>query len=126
LIMAGAFDELHANRASLLASVDQAIEQGELFHEFHHEPSLFTDKIELQESYVDIEDFTKIKKLADEKALLGIYISSHPLKELRQDLQTNGFITLKDARQLAGRRRVKNAAIIQTIKTIRTRRGDPM
>src|SRR5699024_4650836 len=30
LIMAGAFDETHPNRASLLASIDPAMEQGEL------------------------------------------------------------------------------------------------
>src|SRR5690606_22229389 len=33
LIMAGAFDKIYSNRASLLASIDQAMEQGELFRE---------------------------------------------------------------------------------------------
>lgn len=126
LIMAGAFDELHSNRASLLASIDQAIEQGELFHEFHNEPNLFTEKIELQENYVDIEDFSQAKKLTDEKMLLGIYVSSHPLKEHRRRLRASGFITLKRARQFVGMSRVKSAAIVQAIKSIRTRRGDPM
>src|SRR5699024_6908799 len=36
LILSGAFDEIYKNRASLLASIDQAIEQGELFGGFHH------------------------------------------------------------------------------------------
>lgn len=126
LILAGAFDETHSNRASLLASIDQAMEQGDLFREFNDQVSIFQDKIELEESYVSIEDFSKAKKLADEKELLGIYISDHPLKGHRKKLRGNGFVDLKNAEKLTGRRNIKSAAIIQSIKTIRTKRGDPM
>ncbi|OZU89737.1 DNA polymerase III subunit alpha [Virgibacillus indicus] len=126
LIMAGAFDETHSNRASLLASIDQAMEQGDLFREFNDQVSIFQDKIELEESYVSIEDFSQAKKLADEKELLGIYVSDHPLKSHRDKLRGNGFVTLKNAEKLTGKRNIKSAAIIQNIKTIRTKRGDPM
>src|SRR5699024_2817201 len=47
LILAGTFDILHSNRASLLASLDQAMEQGDLFREFKDQPQLFQDKIDL-------------------------------------------------------------------------------
>src|SRR5699024_6465260 len=100
--------------------------QGELFHEFHNEPNLLTEKIELQKSDVDIEDFSKVIKLTDEKRLCGIYVSSHPLKENRWHLRASGFITLKRARQSVGLSCDKSAAIVQAIKSIRTRRGDPM
>src|SRR5699024_2018613 len=52
LILAGAFDELYDNRASLLASIDTAMEQGALFREFSDVPSLFEDKLELETAYV--------------------------------------------------------------------------
>src|SRR5699024_2898897 len=65
LVMAGAFDEVYGNRASLLASIDQALEQGELFKEFSGQSSLFQDKLDLEENYVAIEDFSLMKKLAD-------------------------------------------------------------
>ena len=126
LILAGAFDETYSNRASLLASVDQALEQGDLFKEFNDQVNIFQDKIELEENYVSIEDFSQAKKLADEKELLGIYISDHPLKRYRNKLRGNGFVTLKNAEKQIGQRNVKSASIIQTIKTIRTKRGDPM
>ncbi|WP_085991705.1 DNA polymerase III subunit alpha [Oceanobacillus senegalensis] len=126
LIMAGAFDETYANRASLLASIDQAIEQGELFSEFSNQPSLFHDQLELEIEYVDIEDFSIVKKLADEKELIGTYVSSHPLKEYRSRLRANGFIALKNAPKMVGKRNVKSTVIIQSIKAIRTKRGDPM
>ncbi|WP_067730509.1 DNA polymerase III subunit alpha [Oceanobacillus damuensis] len=126
LIIAGTFDETYANRASLLASIDQAMEQGELFNEFSGQSSLFQNKIELEAGYVEMEDFSQVRKLADEKELLGMYISSHPLKEYRKRLQANGHISLKNAEKLAGKRNLTATAIIQSIKIIRTKRGDRM
>src|SRR5699024_11559493 len=46
VIRAGAFDELYSNRATLLASIDTAMEQGELFKEYKDQPSFFTDALE--------------------------------------------------------------------------------
>ncbi|WP_087971898.1 DNA polymerase III subunit alpha [Oceanobacillus rekensis] len=126
LIIAGTFDETHSNRASLLASIEQAMEQGELFSDFSSQSSLFQNKLELEADYVNIEDFSQVKKLSDEKELLGMYISSHPLKEYRTRLRENGFISLENAAKLVGKRNIKATVIIQSIKTIRTKRGDRM
>ncbi|MFC2948641.1 DNA polymerase III subunit alpha [Virgibacillus sediminis] len=127
LIMAGAFDETWANRASLLASIDHAIEQGELFREFAGQSSLFQDRIALEEDYVEMEDFSQVKKLADEKEFLGIYISSHPLKEYRERLRESGCITIRSAEKLVDRhRQIKGAGIVQSLRTIRTKRGESM
>ncbi|RLL47878.1 DNA polymerase III subunit alpha [Oceanobacillus piezotolerans] len=126
LIMAGAFDETYSNRASLLASIDQAMEQGELFREFTDQPSLFQDQLELEASYVEIEDFSIVKKLADEKELIGTYVSSHPLKEYRESLRGAGYIPLQNVQHLVGKKDVKSVVIIEAIKTIRTKRGESM
>lgn len=126
LILAGAFDETYGNRASLLASIDQAVESGELFREFTDQPSLFQDQLDLEPNYVDIEDFTQIKKLSDEKELVGIYISSHPLVQYRNQLRENGYISLNHAETIETSKSYKSAVIIQGIKTIRTKRGEPM
>ncbi|MHA6251445.1 DNA polymerase III subunit alpha [Oceanobacillus sp. CAU 1775] len=126
LIMAGAFDETYANRASLLASLDQALNQGELFREFSEQSSLFYDQIELEEQYVEIEDFTIAKKLQDEKDLLGMYVSSHPLENYREGLRRSGFVSIADTKELVGRKHVNGAVIVQEIKQIRTKRGDQM
>lgn len=126
LIIAGAFDELYSNRASLLASIDQAIEQGILFGDFTDQSSLLQHDISLKPSYTKIDDFSQMKKLTDEKELLGIYLSSHPLSEFRKNLRASGYITLEQAKQALGKREVKCAAIIQDVKTIRTKDGEPM
>lgn len=126
LIMAGTFDETYENRASLLASVEQAINQGELFGGINDEPSLLPNKYGIKEIYTEIEDFTQMKKLTDEKELLGIYVSSHPLKEYRVPLRNNGYVSLLRAQEMGNQKAVKCAVIIQSIKKIRTKRGDPM
>ncbi|SFB24931.1 DNA polymerase-3 subunit alpha [Lentibacillus halodurans] len=126
LIMAGAFDDVYDNRASLLASIDQALEQGELFKEFSGQSSLFQQKLDLEENYVAIEDFSLMKKLGDEKELLGIYVSSHPFSKYRDILKTNGYISMADAPKMAGKRNQNSAGIVQAVKKIRTKRGDPM
>src|SRR5690625_2972145 len=124
LIRAGTFDETYENRASLLASMDQAIDQGELFGDLTLQPSLLPNKIE--ERYTQIEDFSPVRKLKDEKELLGIYISSHPMKEYRDQLQANGYVSFQHTHKLIGKKRVQAAAIIQSIKVIRTKRGEKM
>jgi len=126
LIMAGAFDETYENRASLLASVEQAINQGELFGGVNNEPSLLPNKYGIEEVYTEIEDFTQMKKLTDEKELLGIYISSHPLKEYRVPLRDHGYVSLSSAQKMSDRQPVTSAVIVQSIRKIRTKRGDPM
>ncbi|WP_164668387.1 DNA polymerase III subunit alpha [Virgibacillus doumboii] len=126
LIMAGSFDELHENRASLLASIDRALEQGELFKEFTDQASLFQDMLDMETEYVDIEDFSLTKKLSDEKDLLGIYISSHPLANYRSSLINSGYVSMAKALKMIGKKKVKSAGIVQAMKKIRTKRGDPM
>ncbi|MBR3119552.1 MAG: DNA polymerase III subunit alpha [Oceanobacillus sp.] len=126
LIIAGAFDETYSNRASLLASIEQAMEQGELFKEFFGGSSLFEDQIELDAKYVEIDDFSQVKKLADEKELLGMYVSSHPIKEFRKQLRANGHVTLRQAAKMLGKRNLDVTVIIQAIRVIRTKRGDKM
>lgn len=126
LILAGCFDELYSNRASLLASVDQAMEQGELFGDFGEQPSFLEDEFMFESAYTEMEDFSAVKKLADEKELLGMYISSHPLKEYRKKLRASGYVQIRDLKSLIDRRNVSLVVIVQSIKVIRTKRGESM
>src|SRR5699024_12322522 len=118
LILAGAFDETYSNRASLLASLDSAMEQGELFKEFVGQSSLFQNELQLETSYEEIEDFSQVKKLATEKELLGMYITIHPLQHYLKMLRKKGYVTANDAKQLSYHMNVAIIAIIQDVKTL--------
>lgn len=125
LILAGAFDETYPNRASLLASITPALERAELFGGYG-EGALFKDSLDMKASYVEIEDFTVMEKLADERELLGTYISTHPLKEKRQALISAKYGSIRALKALPKGRFCNLIAYAQRVKKIRTRRGDSM
>lgn len=126
LILAGAFDEFGVERASLLASIDQAMEQGELFGDLGDQKSLFGDSLNLEDHYQEVEPFDLLEKLSYEKELLGLYVSDHPLEVNRQTLRTKGMMDLVYFYQQKQVKNVSFAVIVQTIKAIRTKRGDSM
>src|SRR5690625_5163254 len=123
LILAGAFDDMNKNRASLLASLDQAIDQGELFGGLNSSISLLPDQYGIKEMYTKIDDFTQMKKLSDEKELLGVYVSNHPLSDVRNKLTSHGFMTISESKHQNQAHMVKSVVMIQSIKKIRTKRG---
>lgn len=126
LILAGAFDDLQRNRASLLASIDQALEQGELFKEFQDQPDLFGTDLDLGPSLVDVEPFPVLKQLSMEKEVLGTYLTEHPLEFHRKQLRKRGVLSLQQVFNSYGNKRIETAAVVESIKEIRTKRGDPM
>src|SRR5699024_3221723 len=83
LILAGFFDSTYDNRASVLASLDQAYARAELFGDLH-EGDLFKDELKMAPAYTNIEDFSLMQRLRDEKELLQMYISNHPIQAYRQ------------------------------------------
>ncbi|MDC3415754.1 DNA polymerase III subunit alpha [Aquibacillus salsiterrae] len=124
LILVGGFDETHNNRASLLATIDQAMEQGELFREFDDQPSFFLEQLE--GSYIETEPFPQMKQLALERELIGSYLSDHPIAGYRKNLRQNGYLDLSELKKRLGVNNSKSCVVIQTIKTIRTKRGESM
>jgi len=126
LILAGAFDETYNNRASLLASIDQALERAELFGTNSGQTNLFAEQMDMKPAYVELADFSPLQRLRDEKELLNMYISSHPLKQYRTELAIQHYVTLFDAKEQAGQRRFQTVVIVERVKKITTRRGDSM
>lgn len=126
LIRAGTFDSTHKNRMSLLASLEQAFEQAALFKEFHEQPNLLGEDIDLRPQYTNVEDMDLLEKLLEEKELIGRYASSHPLKQFRPELMNEGFIPIKRFDKTMLKREVRTVGIIQSIRKIRTKRGDSM
>lgn len=126
LIRAGAFDSTYNNRRSLLDSVDQALEQAILFKEFHEQPSLLEEQIDLRPQYADVEDMDLLEKLQDEKEFIGRYASSHPLEEVRPILRRKKYTPFKSFCPSSKRNQVISAGIVQSIRKIRTKRGDSM
>lgn len=117
LILVGAFDQLGQNRATLLQSIDQvlddisSIEQDDLIFDVLTPKTAYEDKEELPD-----------KVLSDyEKEYLGFYISTHPVEKAFNKKQYLGIYKLSNA--------VNNKPIfiqIDNIKKIRTKNGQNM
>lgn len=117
LILVGAFDQLGQNRATLLQSIDQvlddvsSVEQDDLIFDVLTPKTTYEDKEELPD-----------KVLSDyEKEYLGFYISTHPVEKAFNKKQYLGIYKLSNA--------VNNKPIIiqvENVKKIRTKNGQNM
>jgi len=90
LIRAGAFDALEPNRASLLASLADAIEVAEKAEQFAAQTSLFggaaggaTEAFAL----TPCAPWGERERLQNEKQALGFYLSGHPFNGYRDELR---------------------------------------
>src|SRR5699024_12176124 len=117
--------DIYSNRASLLASIDQAESNAELFGDFVGvDDSLFNYSIKLKPSYIEKEDFTLLQKLADEKELVGVYLSAHPLSDYRKGLTNSGFISLKKIQTEKINTTHKIEVVVQKVRKRKTKRRD--
>lgn len=98
LIQAGAFDSLQENRAQLFGTVEAAISYGQSIQEQKEkgQSNLFDHggaKLTTRPAIRNIIDWNETEKLSREKAVLGFYVSGHPLLKYRDEIE--GFATAK-------------------------------
>jgi len=76
----------------------------------------------------DAQGATDKEKLVWEKELLGLYVSSHPLRSIRNILESRTFpiIKLIATPQIMERKRFRIGGIISSAKKILTKTGKPM
>lgn len=106
LIKAGAFDELHDNRAAMLAACDEAVQtaQRKARKAGSNQISLFQmdDMEDLMGDIKSTPDLPKLKNfendqlLALEKEMLGVYLTGHPLDGYRELIEKHVSATVMD------------------------------
>lgn len=140
LIKAGVFDEFPQTRATLLASFELIIDQIQNTKKrgLDGQVTMFDLQSEEEEeiqdikyTYIEHEEFSERELLATEKEMLGIYISGHPLENLREQIEKQTNINsmqireteeLQNAQELQERPQftdgqyVKYAGIINQVK----------
>ncbi|CEG28189.1 DNA polymerase III subunit alpha [Bacillus sp. B-jedd] len=126
LIHSGSLDEFGKDRATLLASLDIAIEHAQLMRpEEDGQGALFTaDDLMPKPKYMEVDPLTLEHKLAYEKEVLGFYLSSHPLSIHENTLHERGAIPIAEITPGPGQQAV--GVYITGVKKIRTKKGDPM
>jgi len=136
LICCGAFDRLQPNRKQLVSDLEVLLPwaQRRAHEKASGQTNLFdalaadansNNGFEQAPTAPPVEDYSSAEKLAQEKDLLGFYISDHPLAAARQAAAVLAPVNLRD---LAERRRQHDSAIaiLNEVKKITTKKGDRM
>ncbi len=130
LVKCGAFDEIHAERADVWASLDVALEAGAAAQRDREigQESLFGSlgsEAAPEPSLVSTAPWTERQRLEQEKEVLGFYVTGHPLSAVAPQLAR--FADTR-AGESAGRegRDVRAGGLIASLRETRTRRGSLM
>ncbi|MDI6402139.1 DNA polymerase III subunit alpha [Balneolaceae bacterium ANBcel3] len=94
LVGAGAFDDLHNNRAQLIESLDDALSFGSRMQEEKNknQTSLFgaeeggSQQALAEPRLREIAPWSNMEKLKRERELIGFFLSGHPLDRFRDDV----------------------------------------
>ncbi len=130
LIAAGACDSLEGNRAQKHDAVEAMLEFGHKVNENSSSHDLFADgggEIErVSPELKDIPEWSNSEKLAQEKLMLGYYVSGHPLDKYRDELGCFTSHRIGDLSQVPDDREVTIGGIVATVKTNIDKRGNTM
>ncbi|HEX2088180.1 MAG TPA: OB-fold nucleic acid binding domain-containing protein, partial [Solirubrobacteraceae bacterium] len=133
LIKCGALGSTGASRKGMLMVLEQAqaagakqqqdaqIGQGSIFDMGPAEPAFTTTNLPIPS-----EEFDQPELLAAEKEAIGVFISAHPLKQVREALRVKVDASLTELASYKDGEWVTAGGIITQAKKIRTKKGDPM
>lgn len=131
LILAGAFDSLHENRAALFLSVERAAAYGQQAQESsgRGQSSLFDTggtKIQTRPVLPAAEPWGEAEKLSREKSVLGFYVSGHPLESYREEIEAFANARLGEPTAANMNSTVRICGIVSSVKKKIDRRGNAM
>ncbi len=133
LIQAGAFDSVNLNRSQLFECIEKAIQFGQTSKSqiSRGQSSLFEasqriGKVEACPPMPNAIAWSESEMLSREKAVLGFYVSGHPLR--KYELEIDAFVTARFGNPDAVRSgtTVRAAGIISTIKKKVDKKGNMM
>ncbi len=128
LIKAGVFDKFE-ERNKLLSNIEQLLNFNRDIRKVNatSQRSLF-EKSSLAPPVLKLKEAKPVplsQKLAWEKELLGLYISSHPLENFKKILEKK-TLPLKELKERIFNYKIRVGGIISSIKKILTKNGKPM
>lgn len=120
LVKSGACDCLGENRATLLASIELALQtyQQQSSNQAQGQQDLLGSEVDF--NYRHVSRMPKKVELEQERDTLGYYLSGHPVAECRQELNTMG---IKPIQLISNNQTVRVAGVVNKIKVIKTKKG---
>jgi len=116
-----------AQAAGQKSQLDAQIGQGSIFDLGAADPAAGASPfVAPQHPPIPPDEFDKAKLLEVEKEAIGLFISAHPLKEVRDALRAAVDAPLSTLQERKDGEWVTAGGIITQAKKIRTKKGDPM
>ncbi len=130
LIRAGALDKLGPGRATLMATLPEAMSAAEQQQRNHTlgQDDLFgqaAGQAEPARRYIAAPEWSEEQRLAYEKETLGLYLSGHPLTRYAEELVQFTTCRLAELDDFRGKP-VRVAGLVVGLRTLYTRRGERM
>ncbi|PCI43065.1 MAG: hypothetical protein COB51_12065 [Moraxellaceae bacterium] len=130
LIRAGAMDCFGKNRATLMASVGEAVKAAGQFHSSHASGmmDLFansTEDVVSSSEYIKAPDWSDDYRLKGERETLGLFLSGHPIDQYENEIKhfiSNRVVDLKPQRH----QKVTIAGMVIAQRTMKSKRGDKL
>ncbi|MEG1537714.1 MAG: DNA polymerase III subunit alpha, partial [Clostridiales bacterium] len=133
LIRCGALDNLGSNRATMLASVDRALELSKKLNEDRDTDQIslfdFGMSAEANAPVIELEQRPEypFKELLDmEKEMIGFYVSGHPLDVYGEKLYRKTTHRISQLLMVEDGNRVRTAGMISGLVRRYTKKGDQM
>jgi DNA polymerase-3 subunit alpha len=130
LVRAGAFDEIHPNRAELLASSEALVGHGQALASDRAEGkvSLFGEDLSggHRPRMTRTDPWTPTERLDEELAAVGFYLSGHPLDDMVEALRRKRTDLLTDAiaKAISGAEALRMAGVIRRKQERPSRSGE--
>jgi len=131
LIQAGAMDSLEGNRAQKMAVLGKAINLAQAFQQStgFGQTTIFGEEIPETQFYPElphIDPWSQAETLRREKALLGFYVSGHPLLKYEEEVNAFANPVTSRLKDIHNGSTVKICGIITSVKPLFDRNDKPM
>ena len=133
LIRAGAFDSLGQGNQSLLAVLDECFAQSQQIQKARNSNQMslfdFVEGPSMDKVTVDIPkaiQMEPMERLRDEKELLGMYVSGHPMDNYTAEVKKYASCSIGDITQTFDNAKVTLCGILTGVKMQTTKKGDLM
>ncbi len=132
LVLAGAFDKVKGHRSQNFAVIEDALQFGNKVQKSNDQQteSLFDDSDETLEIHEpdlpDIEPWEPKIRLAEERKVLGFYLSDHPLRKFENEYYSFANVHLGEAETYKMDGQVRACGVITEMRTKIDRSGNEM
>ena len=129
LVKSGAFDFCDNNRSSLFNGIDMALSRAsEQTRDSLSGQTTFFDDVETNsdDDLPDYAEWDNIKMLADERDLIGFYVSGHPLKIYQWEIENCQLHTIEDIYENEKESHIRIGGMITETRKLYTKKEQPM